>query len=365
MKILFLVTHLLSGGAERTVSYLSSYMAKKGWDVTVLSITDDIFYELGEGVKLVKLGIPSSSRNIADRALNVVRRYIYASKEVKKRSPDVVFCMLPDVAKYILGTCERNRIKLLTSERNNPQFVQSKNEINTKIKVFNQADGIVFQTERVTENFSEDIKRKGRVIHNAVGNEQVYTAVTPEIREKKFTAIGRLDQQKDYPTMFRAFAKVLEKHPEYSLEIFGGGSDLEKLTNMAKELGIADNVRFMGVSKNAITEAAKGSCFVMSSIFEGMPNALMEAMAVGLPCVSTDCPYGPAELIEDGVSGLLVPVGDSDALAEAMLKMIEDTAFAEECGRKAKAILDTHSIDAIAEQYCKFITEKVKGVVND
>ncbi len=360
MKIVFLVTHLLSGGAERTVSYLSSYMAKKGWDVTVLSITDDVFYELGEGVKLVKLGIPSSSKNIAERVLNAIKRKVYTNKEIKRISPDVVFCMLPDVAKYITGICQRNEIKLITSERCNPKFVKNEKTKQIRENVFNKADGIVFQTARVTECFSDEIKRKGRVIHNAVGNEQVYTAVTPELREKKLTAIGRLSSQKDYPTMLRAFAKVLELHPEYRLEIFGGGPDLEKLTSEAEKLGIADNVRFMGVSKTAITEAAKGSGFVMSSIFEGMPNALMEALAVGLPCVSTDCPYGPAELIEDGVNGLLVPVGDSDALAEAMLKMIEDSEFAEACGRRAKEILDTHSVDAIAEQYCKFITEKVK-----
>ena len=365
MKIVFLVAHLLSGGAERTVSYLSSYMAKKGWDVTVLSITDDIFYELGEGVKLVKLGIPSSSKNVAERVLNAVKRNICIGKKIKEISPDAVFCMIPDVAKYIIGMCKRNRIKLLTSERCNPRFVKNENVQRIRKDVFANADGIVFQTERVTECFSDDIKKKGRVIHNAVGNEQVYTAITPEVREKKFTAIGRLSSQKDYPTMLSAFAKVAELHPEYTLEIFGGGSDLEKLEANAKELGIFEKVKFMGVSKNAVTEAAKGSCFVMSSAFEGMPNALMEAMAVGLPCVSTDCPYGPAELIEDGVNGLLVPVGDIDALADAMLRMIEDSDFAEECGKNAKAILDTHSVDAIAEQYCKFITEKVKGVVND
>lgn len=365
MKIVFLVAHLLSGGAERTVSYLSSYMAKKGWDVTVLSISDDIFYELDERVKLVKLGVPTSSKNVAQRVLSAFKRKLFASREIKRISPDVVFCMLPDVAKYVLKVCKNKRIKLLSSERNNPRFVHNPREIKVKSRVFAQADGIVFQTERVTECFSDDIRAKGKVIHNAVGNEQAYTVKAPNARGKKITAIGRLDAQKDYPTMLKAFAKVLKRHPEYTLEIFGGGADKSILQNIANELGISEKVKFMGVSKDAIIEAAKGSCFVMSSLYEGMPNALMEAMAAGLPCVSTDCPYGPAELIENEVNGLLVPVGDVDAFAEAIFRMIEDREFAERCGKNAQKILDTHSIESIADQYCKFITEKVKGVVND
>jgi glycosyltransferase involved in cell wall biosynthesis len=114
----------------------------------------------------------------------------------------------------------------------------------------------------------------------------------------------------------------------------------------------------MGVAKDAVLKIADSSVYVMSSKFEGMPNALMEAMAIGLPCVSTDCPNGPAELIENGVNGLLVPVGDVEALSEAIIKMIEDREFAERCGKNARKILETHSIDQKAKEYAEYI-EKV------
>ena len=170
-----------------------------------------------------------------------------------------------------------------------------------------------------------------------------------------------MTEQKDYPTLFKSFQIILQSHPDYTLEIFGDGPDGPTLEEIALKMGIKENVTFHGAQKDAILQAADARCYVLSSKYEGMPNALMEAMAAGLPCVSTDCPNGPAELIEHGRNGLLVPVGDSAKLAEAMLKMIEDTAFAENCGKEAKKILETHSIDVKAKEYMDYIIKICDG----
>ena len=152
----------------------------------------------------------------------------------------------------------------------------------------------------------------------------------------------------------------VNKYPDYILEIYGSGSEKEKLILLANELDIDKNVSFMGARTDAIIQASSASCYVMSSAFEGMPNALLEAMAVGLPCVSTDCPNGPAELIEDGVNGILVPVGDDEKLAEAILKMLDDKDFAELCGNRAREILKSHSVEFVARKYSDFIAEVIK-----
>ena len=357
MKISFLAPSLGSGGAERTIVYLSSFFAKADHDVEIVNISSTIFYELDEKVKYTTLGVNSSANNIAERFINIAKRFLRTNSHIKQTNPDVVFCMLPETAKFVLSLHKKGKFVLITSERNNPEL-DGDNEL--KKKVFSHSDGIVFQTLRAKEWYPQKIQQKGKVIHNAVGNELVCMVPNITSRKKVISAVGRLTAQKDYPTLFVAFNKVLEKHPEFVLEIFGNGPDEEKLKSLAKNFGLDKNIKFMGTHKDAIIQISTSACYVMSSIYEGMPNALMEAMAVGLPCVSTDCPNGPAELIENGKNGMLVPVGDADALADAIIIMIENPTFAEECGKNAKKILDTHSVEIIANQYLDYIKSVVE-----
>lgn len=361
MKILFLVSHLNSGGAERTVSYLSEYLSRNNIDVTVLSLSDDIFYNLGADVHLKLMHIKRSPQNAAERLYLIAKRFYLVKKHLKKNRYDAVFCMIPNTAKYLLRSHKTQGFKLITSERNNPAVELQRGELKLKKKIFNQADGIVFQTERAKLFYDKSIQQKGIVIHNAIGNKFVYNVPKVINREKKITAIGRLSEQKDYPTLFGAFSIVLKSHPDFRLEIFGDDSQKETYNALLNELGIKEKVFFMGIHNDAVLKAANSACYVMSSKFEGMPNALMEAMAAGLPCVSTDCPNGPSELIDNGTNGLLVPVGDAYALSNAMLKMIEDCEFAEMCGTNARKILETHSIDIKAKEYMNYILKICNG----
>jgi glycosyltransferase involved in cell wall biosynthesis len=355
MKIVFLVSHLKGGGAERTVTYLSSYLAKNDFDVTILSLSEEIFYHIDTNVNLVTLNIDSKVKNLLERVLKIIRRKISVSRFIIKQRPDVVFCMLPEMAKYILNLKFKLSFKLITSERNNPEVISSKIQFQIKKIVFKYSDGIIFQTGRAMDFYPNTIKVKSVVIYNAVGNDQVYRIDENVNRTAKISAIGRLVEQKDYPTMLKACMKVFEKHPEYTLEIFGEGPDKNKLKILAEKLNISRGVSFMGLSEDVILQVSNSSCYVLSSIYEGMPNSLLEAMAAGLPCVSTNCPNGPAELITNEVNGLLVPVGDADALADAILRMIENVEFAEKCGKNAKRILDTNNTDVIAKKYKDFI----------
>ena len=358
MKILFLMSHMKSGGSERTVAYLSDYLAQHGFDVTVLTLSGEVFYSLDERVCLESLYIPSVPKHIIHRFWLIAKRILGVKKFLKKNPVDVVFCMLPEMAKYVLNLHKKGDFRLITSERNNPACVTNENEIALKDKIFKESDGIVFQTKRAMEYYALEIQEKGIVIHNAVGNAYVYRLTEPTERKKKIVSIGRLFPQKDYDTLLEAFRIVSEKQPEFTLEIFGGGPEEVRLKKLAEQLKIGSRVIFHGIHKDAIVQAADAACYVMSSKHEGMPNALMEAMAAGLPCVSTDCPNGPAELIEHEKNGLLVPVGNAEKLAEAILKMIEDKPFAEACGKQAKRILETHAIDIKAKEYMEFI-EKI------
>ena len=355
MKILFLAVHLKSGGAERTISYLSNYFVSKEHKVVVLSIENEVFYDFDKRVKILTLGIPSKSESVVGRFTNMVKRAVLVNRAIRKETPDVVFCMLPEVARYL--PLRYKTYSLISSERINPEAVDKK-RIRFKEKVFLNSDGVIFQTKRAMNFYSKNIREKATVIHNAVGNSLVYDLEKPIVREDKISAIGRLTKQKNYPLLLRAFADFSRVYPNYRLEIFGDGKDREVLEKLAVTLNVDKNVSFMGNCKDAIVRAADSKMYVLSSDYEGMPNALMEAMAVGLPCISTDCPNGPAELIEHRKNGILVPVNSQNELRDAMIEFASNEGFANQCGENANKILLTHSIDSISEQYLSYI-EKV------
>lgn len=360
MRITFLVANLSCGGVERTVTYLSEYFALQGCQTSIICVSDDKFYDITEKVRLIELNIPSECHNFLERYIRVLKRVIKINEALKSEKPDCVVCLDAAMFRFIYFQHKFGNFKVITSERNNPLMdTQAKKKI--KYKAFNLSDGIVFQTERARQCFPPNIANKGIVIPNAVGNPLVFQTVIPKKRRKVITAAGRLTKQKDYPTMLKAFKYFHEKHQDFCLEIYGDGEEKEKYVNMAEDLGIEPYVDFKGNVKEAIIPISTSSCFVMSSLYEGMPNALMEAMAVGVPCISTDCPFGPAELIKNGVNGILVPVGDEKALADAMCRMIEDKNFAERCALFAKKIIDIQNVSSVSQRYLDYIKSVVEG----
>ena len=355
MKIAFLVANLGCGGVERTVSYLSKYFANQGHSTSIICISDEQFYEIDESVNLIKLNITSNSCGRIERYKKILLRITKINASLKKIKPDCVVCLDAEMLRFIRFRHKMKKFKLITSERTNP-MMNSEKQRKSKYRCYRSSDGIVFQTERAKLCFPPDISEKGVVIPNAVGNEFVFSAIQPQSRRKTITAAGRLTKQKDYPTLIKAFSLLHKKHPDYLLEIYGNGEDAEELKQMVHELSLSEFVIFKGSVKDAILHIASSACYVMSSLYEGMPNALMEALAVGVPCVSTDCPFGPRELIRNNENGILVEVGDENALSDAMCRMIEDPDFAQKCATESKKILIEQNIDAISQKYLDYIS---------
>ena len=350
MTIIILVTHLLSGGTERTASYLSDEFVKSGNNVTVLLTTGQIFYDLNPSVNVVKLGIPNKSANLISRVVNYFKRKKMVNKQIKTIKPDVVFCLHYKLIKYLK---KNQSYVLISSERNNPKILK-KNDLAEKIKLFKRTNGVVFQTKQVFDFYKTYCITNGIVIPNAVGNENVFNIKEEKNKKDCVCAVGRLYPQKNYPLLLEAFAIVSSKHPKLKLEIYGEGIQRDFLLAIIREHQLENRVYLMGLDKNAIFEVARSKCYVLCSNYEGMPNALIEAMAVGAPCVSTDCDFGPRELIKNGVNGLLVPVNDVNMLAIAIEKMISDELFASKCGAEAKKILATNSPSLIAKKYLDY-----------
>ena len=227
-------------------------------------------------------------------------------------------------------------------------------------RLYKRADGFVFQTEEQRRYFSKDIQNKSVVIYNPIKDEFLNTNKTIQ-KENTIISVGRLVEQKNQKMLIEAFAKIAKEYPNYKLKIFGTGPLELKLKKQIEELNLADKIILCGVCDDIKNELEKSKIFVLSSDYEGMPNALIEAMAVGLPVISTNCPCGgPKELIENEKNGLLIEVGSIEELTKKMKYLIENQKKAEEMGENAEKIKYKLNSRNILKQWKTYIEEMKK-----
>ena len=323
-KIVIITRNMVGDGAERVIAQLSNYFVEQGKACSIITLNDDeVFYKLDPRISILPVGEKSGNK-LADKLM----RYGQVRKMVLQQKPDLVLSMPEEIGVYVLAALLGTKIPVYVSERNNPWVmpdVRVTRILRTLMYPF--ARGLIFQTEMARSFFPASIRKKGVVLKNPVDAARIpgqYTGV----REKVVVAAGRLSRQKNMPLLLKAFARFSPGHPEFRLRIFGEGELREELTALAGSLNIAEKVELPGRSAALLEKMNPAAMFVLPSDYEGMPNVLLEAMCMGMPCISTDCPSGgPKELIRDGENGLLVPVGDEAALHAAMEKMA-DPAFA-------------------------------------
>ena len=344
MHIAFLIRSLSPGGAERAATSLANEMVRIGHTVTILCMTGgETFYETDESVMIRYLNMDSIENESGVRRINaLLRRSRELHKITAELQPDILVGMSWMMSVYAALCTRGTGAVSVGTERSNP-FILNDNRINTALRKFaaRRCVGFICQSEKARSFFPKRIQKKIRIIQNGIFNPEVFNTSVPNIREKTITALGRLDQNKGYDVLLDAFASVHQKHPQYALCIYGEGELRQALQDRADALRLSQAVHFCGVDPMAIHKVAASSVFVLSSRSEGMPNALIEAMAAGVPCVSTCCEIGPRELIEDGVNGLLVPVDDVEALSRAVCRIIEDTALSESLSQAALELRQT------------------------
>ena len=356
MKVMFFLPSLQSGGAERVVSVLANNMSKNGIDVSIVTICNDkCCYEISKEVSLhcldcdKDISLPTFKR--MSKRINKIRDIIRLS------SPDVAIAFMANTGIDVSLAARGTKVPVIVSERNDPKLdPPSRFRRELRKFAYNFVKGFVFQTAEAQAFFPERIRNRSTVIFNPLSPN--LPQVTTGEKDKKIVAVGRLNKQKNYPMLFAAYERIAKKHPDYELEIYGEGVLEEQLK--AEAAKIDAKVNFMGFCSDVHEKIKDAALYIMSSDFEGMPNALMEAMAIGLPCISTDCPCGgPKMLIENGVNGILVPVGDDKALEEAIDWCLSNTEKAEQMGYKASKIRERLSIDGITKQWLRFIEERI------
>ena len=353
-KICFFTNKIfLSGGAERVICTLASDFAARGIDTTIITQeSTQCGYPLNPQVKVV-----ATKTNCRIPGVRLFARCMKLRKVIKDLAPDAAISFMVDnnlfLSLFTLGLpCAR-----IGSDRIFPKMVTG---IRAKLcpVIYPLTDGFVFQTEEAKNCFGGKFRDRSVVIANPlVGN----IPERAEMPGKYVVSVGRLTKQKRHDLLIRAFGQLHKVHPEYSLRIYGGGELQAPLQLLIDELGLSQSVRLMGTSKTVLEDIADAGMFAMASDYEGMPNALAEAIALGIPSISTDClGGGAAALIRDGVNGLLVPIADEQALAEAMTKLAEDEVLAAKLGEEGKKLKQTLSVDAICRQWLDYIAQVVE-----
>ena len=347
---IFFIGTLRNGGAERVVSILASKMAEQGMDTEILMYYDKpVFYEVSPKVKLTvvetETGTKSKSKNLL-----WLRKYF-------KENAKVVISFLAPFNMMAIAANLGSGTPIIVADRNDPTKVPSKFVVRrTRDFLYRFADGIVVQTQKNKAYFSKTVQRKSIVIYNPVDLKEFAGIALRVEKEKKIVTAGRLMPQKNQKMMIRAFAEVLEKHPDYTLVIYGDGPSETELKKLVEQLRIAKNVLFPGNVKDLHERIKSAEIFALSSDYEGMPNALIEAMCLGLPCVSTKV-SGATDLIVHKSNGMLVELNDQTGFAQALNALIENKELSAEISKNAVKLNDDLELSKIMNEWIAFITK--------
>jgi len=354
-KVIFVNACLTGGGSERVMATLANHFADMGFQVTMILVRDkERTYEMSKKVNYVQ--ITYKHKNL----LYLLCKRLYEMRRIIKNSDaETVISFLTDINFFTILACFMLRKRVIISERAHPLLLSYNTKKPLYIRILRRilyplADAIVFQTEFAKECYPPSIKKKGYIIPNPI------SPSLPDVlegqRKKVIVAAGRLSEEKNFSMLITAFYEVSKIHKDYKLIIYGRGHLLKDLKKQRNNLNLQDKVEFPGYVDNILERIKDASIYVSSSYFEGISNSMLEALAMGIPSICTDCPVGGAAMvIKNEVNGVLIPVGDVSALRDAMLKIIEDKEFSKELSEEAVKVRDHYHVSRICKKWMDVI----------
>lgn len=340
-KIIIVTRSMYAGGAERVIAQLTKYFDSIKIECKIITIDDEeILYDLPRTVEVIAIGQKSSNK-VIDR----LKRYKLVRQIIKNNKPDLVLSMPEDIGIYVIPCLLGTGIPLVVSERNNPWIMPDKKVTRILRRLFYPyVEGVIFQTESAASFFDKRIQQKGIVLNNPLDDSRIPLQYQGK-RSKVIVGAGRLDKQKNFKLLITAFSEFYKENKDYKLIIYGEGSQRTELENLASDLLEDNSYSFPGRDSNLLEKINDSAMFVLTSDYEGVPNVLIEAMAMGMPVISTDCPPGgPKMLINNKSNGLLVPVDNVTALVKAMNELTDieySTYLANNALKLRKTLSDT------------------------
>jgi len=359
-KVAFLINSMAGGGAERVVSVLLKNLSREGRQFYLILLQDKIYYDIPEDIEIIKL----NSKFFG---------WLKLGKIIKENNIDKVISFLGR-SNYTNIFAKKTGHKVCISERINPSPMHtfSVTGINGLInrylvkKLYKKVDSIFTNSLGTMNSLNQDFgidRNKIKVVYNPLDLGKIKNSCQDDLeleykeifKNPVIINVGRLTKQKGQDDLIRSFKIIKKEIPESKLVILGEGELKRKLKRLVKKLGLEENVFFLGWQKNPFKFISQSKVFVLSSLWEGLPNTLMEAMACGTPVVSTDCPSGPDEIIDNNENGILVPLNDQKALMSAITRILKNPAFAKEISQNAKKKVENFSVQKIISQYEKIV----------
>lgn len=355
-RVLFITNSISFGGASKMLCYVAESLASRGHRVVIVNLktTENVteYERTIAGVELVTLDAVPNGKN----------RHIYRISKIKniaqEKHSDVVigFTTFPNM--YATIVSKFLHIPSIISERGDPNRTIG-NSVKDKIVklIINRSRGGVFQTDGAKEFYGKGLQKRSIVIPNPIFIKGEIPQIPYSQRKKTVVSVGRLDnEQKRLDIMLKSFSIFAKAHPEYILKLYGRGTQEAEIKQWCVDLGIQNKVKFMGLTTQPMQDIACDGMFLITSDYEGISNSLLEAMAVGLPCVSTNhTPGGARLLIQDHENGLLAPIADTEAIAKAMSEFADNPKLAERCGKKARDVVNRFEPSKIIDMWEAYI----------
>jgi len=359
MRIVFLIKELDYSGAPKMLAWVANQMQRAGNSVKILAMySEKRLQPLDEKVEFAYLGLSKSGSRFVRNTFGMLKALGVVDKAVKKEHPDVVVTFLDSVGyMYVLKKRFSKKFKIVASERSDPYEYKG---VFGKLrhKLIALADFIVFQTDGARNFYAYNNKMmaKSAVIPNPIVPKNSLESI-PKVsyseRDNRLVSVGRLDlRQKRHDVMIEAFEELHKKHPELELHIYGEGQDKDKIQDIIDAHELSKAVFLRGRTDSVEQEIFNARAFVITSDYEGIPNALIEAMLVGVPSVATDCsPGGARLLVENYENGIVVSRGDSLALADSLLKVVENEELSNKFSSNSPLIVEKFSERQISKAW--------------
>lgn len=349
MKVDFYISSLSGGGAEKVLTTLAESFADRGNDVGIMSLEKrPQFYSVSDSVELSKVNNTGKTK-----LAEMISDFFAIRKRLKQRNADVNISFLSRCNILVLYASMFTSKKVIVCDRNNPLMEHSMRVFKRSCRLYRFASAVFVQTEKIKSFYPEYLQDKIYVLENPIDFDELHNQIDNKKidREDAIISIGRLEKQKDFTTLIKAFSLVANDYPSWKLRIFGKGDMKDELVALANGMGLGDRVQFCGRTEEPFYELKKSKIFVLSSNYEGFPNALCEAMAAGVACISSDCVSGPNELINQGENGYLFPVGDYESLAQYLRECIESDTLRNELGNNASESVSRLDVSKIVDKW--------------
>lgn len=361
-KIMFYISSLAKAGAQRVILNLTESLLAKGHQVTIVTTAIvENEYELPLGAGRIISDIQGEEIT-SNRVTNLKNRFMKLRNIWKLEQPDVIVSFIGKNNFMAILTAWGLKIPVVTSVRGDPneEYYSKMTKFLAKT-LMGKSAGIVLQTPDAKEYFPRWMHKKAIILENPLNPEFIEGYYIGE-REQEIVTVGRIDSNKNQKLLIDAFFQIAEEFSDVKLVLYGDGEDRRKLIDYVKCSPYKERIIFPGAVSNVKEQIRKSKLFVLSSNTEGMPNALMEALALGIPCISTDCPCGgPRMLMEGKENGILVPVGDSKKMEEAMRTILRNEELWQKYSKNAYKITQELHPGIINDKWERYLYSIMKS----